>query len=483
MSFRKIGVNALSLLTSDAMNRATSFVVYALVARRLGVYEFGQLSLALTLFYVFQVFAVAGLKTYITREVAKDRGQTGRYFCNASAAAVFTSLCSFLALFGFVCLARYPQDTGRVILLLSLGLFPYAISSVCEGVFQAWEKMRYIACVNVPVNVAKIGFTFWLLSQTRKLSVVVLILLTSQLALAAFDCWILLTRFPWKASLQPRIAAAMIRASSPFLGIDSFAAVIGSVNVLLLSKLADEAQVGLFTAAVQLLTPLILVYQSFALSVFPLMCRKAGAASGELKRIMESAIELLLILALPAVAALIFLGDSALSLLYKNRTFILAFPALKIVSCVLILRGFISILGQGLVASGRERINLRIVGVNTLANVLLGWPLVRWFGLEGAAVAMLITSLVDFLQHYLAVARVLPGIRLVRATWKPALAAACMAAYLYTLTGRVGVVSGAVAALIYVLALLGATIWRDGGLQQFREAHFPLLRGEGGQSI
>src|SRR5207247_10755537 len=81
-SLRDIGANALSILTSDVMNRATSFVVYAMVARKLGAFEFRQMSLALSLFYIFQIFAVSGVKTLLIREVAKDRSQTRKYFVN-----------------------------------------------------------------------------------------------------------------------------------------------------------------------------------------------------------------------------------------------------------------------------------------------------------------------------------------------------------------------------------------------------------------
>jgi O-antigen/teichoic acid export membrane protein len=61
-SLRKVGGNALSILTSDVMNRAASFVIYAMVARHLGAQEFGQLALAFSLFYMFQIFAIAGRK-------------------------------------------------------------------------------------------------------------------------------------------------------------------------------------------------------------------------------------------------------------------------------------------------------------------------------------------------------------------------------------------------------------------------------------
>src|SRR2546430_10942621 len=77
LNLRKTTGNALSILTSDVMNRMTSFVLYALVARHLGAQEFGQLTLAFTLFYTFQVFAVGGLKTLIVRQVAKSLRKRG----------------------------------------------------------------------------------------------------------------------------------------------------------------------------------------------------------------------------------------------------------------------------------------------------------------------------------------------------------------------------------------------------------------------
>src|SRR5438067_9762684 len=139
-SLRNIGANALSILTSDVMNRATSFVVYAMVARKLGAFEFGQMSLALSLFYIFQIFAVSGVKTLLIREVAKDRSQTRKYFVNGCLIVGVMSLASLAGLFGFVRAVDYTGGTKLVVLLLSLGLFPYAISAICEGIFQAWER-------------------------------------------------------------------------------------------------------------------------------------------------------------------------------------------------------------------------------------------------------------------------------------------------------------------------------------------------------
>lgn len=472
LNLRKAGVNALSILTSDAMNRVTSFVLYALVARHLGTHEFGQLSLALTLFYIFQVLAVAGLKTLTIRQVTKDRAQARRYFINGSAIVAFSSFSSLALLFVFVRLMHYPADTTLVILLTSLGLFPYAISAICEGIFQAWEKMYLIPYVNVPVNIAKVGCAFFLLTRRSGLYVLVLILLCSLLAAALLEVWILLRELPPQpASIDLRFSLATFRSAVTFLGIDGTIAVMSSLNVLLLSKLATETQVGLYSAATQLMVPLLLVYQSIGQSVFPLMCRKVEPGFQTLKRISEQVIEVLLILALPAVAGLYFLGDWALSILYKNPAFLQAFPALRIVAWVLISQVFTSVLGQVLVASHRERVTLRIVAVDTLVNLLVGWPLIQLFGLRGAAVALLVTRLVDCCQHYIPVSRLFSGIPVARIIWKPIVAGACMAAYFLLPTNQAGILKGISATAIYFAALIVLTIWTSGGVRQFREKY------------
>src|SRR5690242_9215272 len=239
MNLKKVSANALSILSSDVMNRVTSFVLYAMVARHLGAQEFGQLTLALTLFYTFQVFAVGGLKTLIVRQVAKDRSQTRLYFLNGLLIVAFTSIVSLIALWSFVYVMHYPLATTRVILLLSFGLVPYTISAVCEGLFQAWERMPYIACVNVPVNVAKVVGAFVLLTMNRSLYSVVLVLLASLAVIAVVEVWILLSKFSSPpASIDIRFSLRTMRTAATFLGIDGTLAIMSSLNIILLSKLA-----------------------------------------------------------------------------------------------------------------------------------------------------------------------------------------------------------------------------------------------------
>src|ERR671919_2709116 len=112
----RILANAASILASDVVNRGTTFVLYALVARYLGAFEFGQLSLALTLFYMFQVLAAAGLKTLVVREVARDKKKTGCYLVHGSVTVAATCALSITGLFVFVRIMGYSPPTASLIL-------------------------------------------------------------------------------------------------------------------------------------------------------------------------------------------------------------------------------------------------------------------------------------------------------------------------------------------------------------------------------
>jgi O-antigen/teichoic acid export membrane protein len=164
-----------------------------------------------------------------------------------------------------------------------------------------------------------------------------------------------------------------------------------------------------------------------------------------------------------------------ISFLYKNPTFSQAVPALRIVAWVLILQVFTSVLGQVLLASHREKITLRIVLIDTIFNLLVGWPLISLFGLRGAAVSLLLTRLVDCIQHYIPVSRLLAGFPLMNLIWKPLVAAACMTAYLAAPSGRPSILTGVSATAIYAVALLGVALWASGGMRQLKDKYRPLL--------
>jgi O-antigen/teichoic acid export membrane protein len=473
--------NAFVVLTSDVVNRAATFVVYALVARYLGATEVGQLALALALFYAFQTFAAAGVKTIITREVATDQSSLTRHLASGTLLVTLASAVSFAVLAGVVRAIGYSRDTASVVLLLGLALLPYALSVVCEAVFQASDRMRYIGYAQVPVHIARVVLAYLLLRHEYGVHHVAVLLLASHIAVASGEWWLALRylaqprRHPTERGSPPPMstaasAFAMARSARTFLGIEGLTAIGASLNIVLLSALVGEREVGLYSAVLQLMIPITLVYQSVVISVFPMLCRRFAQGARDVGDVLSRMLALLLTLTIPTVVGLFFLSDSALLLVYGERDFLQASTALRVMVWTLVPAALTSVLGQVFLADSRERVTLRIVAINLLVGVVAGVILIAKFGMIGAAVAAVLTRAVNLWQHYWPVSRLVPALSLRKVGWKPAVAGVCMAIYLAAARDGHVALTAACASTLYVGVMLALTMWATSGPGRFRAA-------------
>lgn len=460
--------NAASVLTNDLVNRAATFVIYAIIARRVGAEGFGQLSLALTLYATFQVFAVAGVKTLATREIAKDRTRTNQFLVNGVCVVTIASILSLAAVTGLTFLLSYSAPTRLVILMVALSLFPYSLSAMFEAVFQGWERMHYIAYANVPANCAKVGLAFAMLTRGAVVWQIAVLLMSCQVGVALVE-WALVRRVTkpeWR--IDTAFSISMVRQTSAFLGIDGLIAVMGSTNLLLVSRFASQQDAGYYNAATQMLAPVALIYQNVAISVFPRMCRHFGVSSQSLRQTAERTIELLLAIAIPTTLGIFMMADSGLSILYGNKQFLAAAPAVRVLVWTLTLGALTNVLGPLLIASLKERVTLKIVAINLTFSLIVGFLLIHKYGIIGAAITALLTRLLDFTQHYVRVIKVVPDLQLWAAIWKPGVATGVMVLYLMVDRSHGVLTSVVFGACLYILALLALTMASNGGPRKLR---------------
>ena len=467
---RRFFGNLTAVLTSDVLNKGTTFLIYILVARELGTYAFGQMSLALTLFYSFQVIATFGMQTLITREVAKNSECAGKFFASSLVVGLTTSVGAMLLLAAAVSLLDYPIETRDLILITSLGLVPFAVGTICEAVIRGWERMHLIAFVQVPVNLVKVLATCLLLWSGGDIFQVVVVIVASRFIIAMALFLITVRNFNlWQANFWDlKFAWSIMKRSTTFVGIDTVTAWWTSLNIVLISKMASETDVGLYNAANQLMIPMGIFYQGVMVAAFPIMCRKFLAAKDGLKRVSNRLIELLMIMAIPGTIGLVMVAEPALEFVYEGKEFAEAAWVVRILAIILILRALTFALGHILLAGNREVTTLRIVSINLIVNLLLGWILISNFGLIGAAIAALLTRMVDAVQHLSPARELIARLEIGRLIWKPTLASLFMIGHLYLFRSQSLPVLIISATLVYFTVLMAFEAWLVGGFQNMR---------------
>ena len=464
------------------LNKAATFVVYALVGRYCGPRAFGQLSLGLTLLYTFQVFASAGLPTLITRDVAKLPRLAGSYFANAAVIVTGAFMFNFVILVALVAVSQYPRDTSEVILILGLGILPWSLATNIEAIFRAREEMHLLAFVAIPVNVFRVGAAFYLLRRGGSVIDIACVLLACQTAAMLLEAGILLRELP---IADIRVAKAqcadLLRRTWRFLGIDSLGAVLACISTVLLSWFSSEVAVGLFGAAWQLLMPARLVLLAIINSMFPMMCRRAEENAARLQQFTVMMTEIVILIAAPASILLFFNAEQVITLLYAHKDFSGAAPILKIILPVLLLQAMAGTLGQLLYSQHREHVTLQIVAIDVVLNIVIGVPLIYAYGLTGAALSVLAVNVLNTWMHYWATRHVFANQSGRTSPWRTSLiwyiVAACVAMVAVELAaGTVNFIVGcALAGLLYLAVLAGLIFWACRGTDGLRERFlFPL---------
>lgn len=396
--------NVIALLASEVMGRVAIFGIYALVARYLGAQAFGQLSLALTNLYAFQVLASAGLRTLIVREVSKDRTQTRLYIRNGLVLVALCSAVSILLTLVLSAVSGFSAETTRVVLILSLTLIPTAMSVIFESVLRAWEQMTWITAINVPANVLRVVLVWGALAMGQGMVAVAVILLAVASASCVGGYWAVrtccLNRLPQDTNptIQPALIWQLVKQVRAFIGVDLIIAFTTSLVYMFISSTTGEAELGFFNAATQLMSIAVTLAITIVSAVFPRLCRDAANGSNSLKHTSGLLMGTQMFVMLPLTFGLFFSAEIVLTTI-QGPEFIRAAAVLRIIVWSLIGIGINNVLGHALFASGHEKSVLKIVVIGSVLTGVLTVVLVRSYGLVGAAIASLVGQVINTALH------------------------------------------------------------------------------------
>jgi O-antigen/teichoic acid export membrane protein len=166
------------------------------------------------------------------------------------------------------------------------------------------------------------------------------------------------------------------------------------VGPLLIMRLRGPVDVGYFSSASRLTDALNLLGDAAMLSVYPLFVRYATARPDALRALAELTAKLLGVILLCVILVLSQTASDVMARLFRPE-FAIAGPVLAVLSWSALLAALGNVYAHLLVAAGRQAVLFRVNCVAATLQVLLQLVLIRTFGLEGAACAVVLTAVVS----------------------------------------------------------------------------------------
>lgn len=268
--------NAFYLLVMNAGTLAALFVFSVLLARILGKEALGLYALFTALLFPFVFFVDFGQSTALVQEISREPHRSNQIIRNTLLIKLALTAVAGLAL---VLLSGFFFSNIRerhLFWIFGLLILPRAVYSTFEAVLRANQRMLYPMMVNLIAAPVLLAGTWFLLHTGQGFISVVLFLVAVEMLRAALSWYLCKTRLGLdlrddgsRASLS--YSRHLLKRSLPFFTIGIAGALYYRLDVVLLARMTDHGEVGVFSAAASFVKVMRIVPSVMVASFFPVI--------------------------------------------------------------------------------------------------------------------------------------------------------------------------------------------------------------------
>ncbi|MFA0079702.1 flippase [Vibrio artabrorum] len=396
-TIKKYLFNTSWLLLEKLFRMIIGLLVVVWVTRYLGPEQFGVFSYSQSFVAIFTVVASLGLDAIVVKELVQknyDKEDVlGTSFILKLAASIFVISFSIITAYA---LNSY-SETLLYIAIISLGII-FSSFNVIDFYFQSEVKSKYVVFSNITVIlVSSIVKICCILLEKPLIYFVLISLLDSMLFVFLLLNFYIRKKATnikkWK--FNKALAKLMLIQSTPLVIAGIVNSMQMKIDTLMISHYLGSIQVGYYSAAVKLSEVWFGVGVVICNSLFPAIIKAKNISKESYDHKMIKLYQWLTAGALIVSVVVYFISDNIIYILYGSEfTSASSVLSIHIFSSIFVFMG---------VASGRWLVNEHLTKISfyrniiaLIVNLILNIVLIQTVGIEGAAIASLISYIVGF---------------------------------------------------------------------------------------
>lgn len=401
--FKKYSTQTTWLLIAKVFSFALSFFMVAIVARYLGPENLGKLSYAQSFIAIFSLFASLGIGQIVMRDLVAHPEKEYEILGTAFFVKLICGALTLL-LAGIVAYATSTDPILTWLILIISVTFLIQPLNVADDIFTARVQGKYTAYNQIILTIAIQAVKLLVIFSGKGILYFAAVLVLEALLGATLSLLFYIRVFrhtPFKWYWNTAYAKILTFASIPllFAGVSSY--VFGQIDKIMLQPLLGSASVGIYSSAVTITQ----ILAGFAPGVIlgALIPALVNAQVTDEEK-YHSRLRVLMFFAggvAVFTSTVIFLFAPVIINLIYGAEFSAAVPVLRIFIWSSVLGVLVAIINQHLIIRNQTTLFLIISIITAVTNVILNYILIPILGMNGAAIATLISFFVYILLAYL----------------------------------------------------------------------------------
>ena len=284
--------------------------------RYLGVSAVGQFHLANSLWAIGAIIASFGMDLLVTKEIARDAERTAELVGTSISLRLVLYAASFLGIGIYTHIAGYPTETIQVVYIVGIANLFLQITSAFKSALKGLERMEFISLANIITKALITLSTIIVLLLGYGVIIVALVGAAAAVINVFIQGFYLKRLQNTRDRFHRKLIPWMLKASFPYMMVYVFLVIYQQVDIVIISLLVDEKNVGWYGSADQLFGTLLFIPTVFITAIYPALSRSFTNNTGSLDTLMRKGFYLLLLACMPIGLGLLVVSDQLVVLLY-----------------------------------------------------------------------------------------------------------------------------------------------------------------------
>lgn len=400
LTTRKITANSSFFLTALVLQKVLSFVYFTILARTLGAESIGQYFFAISFATMFAVLMDFGLSPVLTREVAKDDGDSKLWFKQIFSLKLIATLAAVVFLLVLNTFIFAGDAVRELIYLTTIIVVIDSFTLLFYAFVRGQQNLKFEAGGTIIFQLIVMAVGLTLLQLTNNLFLIISVLFIASLFNLIYSGLILYFKykvkpfFVWNRGLIKKI----LWIAWPFAAAAIFAKVYAYIDTFLIKLFLDDASVGFYSVAYKITFAWQFIPLAFVAALYPAFSHLFKHNKEELKKVFSKGFAYLGFIALPLSAGIIVLAPEIINQIYTTEFSLAILPLQVLIASIAFL--FMNFaLSSMLNACDKQLVNTRNLGITMILNIIFNIFFIQYWGVWGAALASSISTLILFILN------------------------------------------------------------------------------------
>ena len=390
------------LMISQIIASICGFIWTILIARYLGVNEYGILGFAISFTGILNIITDLGVSTHIVRHVATDNDSAPKYMGNAIPLKGLFSIGTLAITLIILILMKSDKLTIIITLLFTFEMIFKSFISLLNGGFLAFEKGKYQGIENSLLNTLLLIFILISIYADLGIYGITISYVLSNLIALVYAYYAFRTNITKpKFELDRSFCKTITLLAIPFALTSFLSTVYFSIDVVMLTNIVGNYATGIYNASYKLISILTLFYSIYLAVVFPLMSKLFKNDKQLLIISFEKSLKYLTMIIIPIALGTTFYSLDVIHLIYGHE-YDAGFSVLQILIWTVPFLFISGACNTLLYSSHKEKSVTKIYIIAAIFNIVLNLIMIPSLSYNGAAITTVLSEiLIVAIQFYI----------------------------------------------------------------------------------